>query len=84
MNHESIATRIIEIIDDVKKSPKTRELSLAVTKLEEGMHWIAADALRADARVPDAKTIEELGQALKSTAERMNAKADELLKGQQP
>jgi hypothetical protein len=46
---EAIAGKLITIIHEIKKTlPKTRELSLVVTKLEEAVHWLAADETAKD------------------------------------
>jgi hypothetical protein len=43
MTRIEIGSQIMLLVDKIKALPRTRELSLAVTKLEEAMHWIVAE-----------------------------------------
>jgi hypothetical protein len=45
MSPQEIADQIAMLIEKIQKEPKTRERALAVTKLEEAIHWIAASCL---------------------------------------
>ena len=41
-----ISMQLVTMIADIKAAKPTRELSLAITKLEEAIHWLDSDEVK--------------------------------------